>query len=243
MDSSIFMKSIYFVFTFVFLCFSSITHAIDLSPFIYEFNAKGPGTKHLFKVKNDSQEMKAIKITISTRDVALDGIETNKVVKNKFQIYPSQFIIKPGTTKGVRVRWVGEGNIQTELAYRLNVEQMPVNLNPQKSKSQMQVLQKLVGAIYVVPVDGKASLAIGNVKSVLDENDKKLLSFEIQNKGNKHSNLKSHIINFNTSELAQLAPHHLEKYKSLYLPANQAREFVIPWPEELGGVLPKMSIE
>lgn len=237
------MKSITIFFCYFLILFLPTSHAIDLTPFIYEFNSKGPNTKHLFKVKNDSSEMKALKITISTREVTLDGTENNSTVNNKFQIYPSQFIIKPGATKGVRVRWIGEKDIQTELAYRLNVEQMPVNLNPEQRKSQMQVLQKLVGAIYVVPDNSKANLSISNIKTVMDKSETKFLSFQIENNGNKHSNLKNHIIYLDAPELAKLAPHHLKEYQSLYLPADQAREFVIPWPKELGDDLPKMSIE
>lgn len=232
-----------YTFILATLFFASHVFGLNMTPFIHEFKPSGPAASQLFKINNDAQSPIAVRIKILSRNVSTSGIETNKPAQSKFQIYPSQFILKANATKGVRLRWLGQKKLQKEAAFRIVVEQMPIDLTPEQSTTSMKIIHKLVGAIYVTPKHANAELEISEINKIQDNNGNNLLQFNIHNSGNKHSHLRNHVVELQGSTNIKLDKSDLSSIKSLYIPANQSRLFELPWPDTLGNKIPTMSIQ
>lgn len=217
--------------------------ALQLNPSSYQLAPKGSLASHVFEVVNDSDEIVAIKASVVSREWV-----GNKEVNNsttQFEIFPAQLILKPKEKKGVRIRWAGDKTIKAEQAYRLVVEQLPVNFTKEQQASAMKVLHKVVGALYVTPSGAKAKLAFSGAKKVNDIKKGALLVFDVTNNGSAHSLLNKHKITVAGKNSVLLAPELFGVLPTQNVLAGSILTVELPWPKalELNGDKPLMVSE
>src|ERR1043165_1546619 len=95
------------------------TQAFKLTPITMEFGTAGRGANQAFRVENESSNTVAVQISMLSRQMGLDGSETNTPADDDFVVYPPQVLLKPRQVQTVRVKWVGNPKPEKELAYRI----------------------------------------------------------------------------------------------------------------------------
>lgn len=144
--------------------------AFELLPISREFTPAGSGATQSYEVINTGKEPVAINVTVVTRVLDSTGAESNKSAEDDFLIYPPQFVVQPGDRQSIRVSWLGNPAPAHELAYRLVVEQLPIErfkakpTNGAPAGGAITVLRRYMGSLYVRPVKAVAKLAVESVK-------------------------------------------------------------------------------
>src|SRR5580765_7183801 len=81
--------------------------AFKLVPIQMEFEPAGRGANQSFRLENDSSNTVPVQISMLTRQMDLDGMETNAPAEDDFLVYPPQVLLKPKQVQTVRVKWLG----------------------------------------------------------------------------------------------------------------------------------------
>lgn len=161
--------------------------AFSFEPMSVTFEPKGANAVKTYRLRNDSEIGSiAIKVSVTTRVVDANGVETNQDASADFTIFPTRFILETGATRALKVQYKGADPGRTEKAYRIIAEQVPADFSAQKS-SGISVLIKYVGAVYIrgsnaAPTDIKAISAIGTEKD-----GKRGVSVTLRNDGGTHA--------------------------------------------------------
>lgn len=186
-------------------CFSFNAYAFKVSPIELDFAPTGPESVQTIKLENNEKRAIPVEISAFLR-VQKDGKE-ERLPTNDFYFFPKQVILKPGEKRNIRITWMGQrpfskdkakmakdsfksGNkkIKTELAYRLEVKQVPVDLEKKKpTRTGINFIYNYVASLYVRPVGVKPKIVARKIKRLSKD---KILA-QIQNKGGSHG-LLSH---------------------------------------------------
>lgn len=163
---------------------SSHSAGFKLTPISSSIELTKNVTSTKFVVENPSDQMIAIELTMHKRGMLADGSDVLIEDEDNFVVYPSQLILKPNDQRTIKVQWVGETSVDTELPFRLIAEQLPINVNePSKAEVNVNILIKYVASIYVNPANTKAIVSVASHE--YDE-DSKTLSLSLKNTGTKH---------------------------------------------------------
>jgi len=166
--------------------FNPMSQSIDLSE---------KQTTVQFSVENQSPESMAIELTVKGRTMNEDGHEELPADAN-IAIFPPQMIIPSKEKRTVRVTWNGSKKIESEKAFRVIAEQLPLKLNEKAKKATgIQMLMKYMAALYVTPDNAKSSLAV-TLSSVSEDS----LSVVVRNDGTKHQILNHPVVTFMNKE-------------------------------------------
>lgn len=215
--------------------------ALRFTPFRAMFQPSGSGASQLFTVENNTDAPASIEISIMTRDVDIDGHEKNLSAEKDFVIYPAQMALKPHTSRSVRVQWVGSPSIKEEKAYRIIVEQLPVNLEKTNPKaSRVQFLVSYHGAIFVMPKGLAHNVTLDFTGVTVDEKGKKFLMVVMHNRGARHAvlrNLELHIKDDKSEAITLAGKDQLSRVTGETILAGRRRQFMIPFPEKLTGTV------
>ncbi|MFA6236742.1 MAG: fimbria/pilus periplasmic chaperone [Bacteriovorax sp.] len=148
----------------------------------------------LFYLDNDSDQPIAVQVSLAKREMTLEGVELNSKTSGEFILYPSQLIIPASEKRSVKVTWTGKEVPSKELAYRLISEQLPIDLEKNKTKkASIKILLRYVAALYVGQEDFASAISVDEIKTA----DKKVL-IQVINSGKKHqvlTNLNLKFIN------------------------------------------------
>jgi P pilus assembly chaperone PapD len=77
--------------------------AFKLEPMLTEFGPSGRSANQAFRVENDSSNTVAVQISMLTRQIDLEGNETNAPAEDDFLVYPPQVLLKPNQVQTLRV--------------------------------------------------------------------------------------------------------------------------------------------
>lgn len=191
------------LFTFFIFFISLNSHAFKFSPMSASVGIKDGKNSTLFYLENDSEQPIAVTASLLTREINIDGVESNKKIAGELSIYPSQLIIPANEKRSVKVTWTGKMIPQSELSYRLIAEQLPIELDKnKKQKASIKVLLRYVAALYVAPEEFSSSITLKKMDVREKEKD---VSFLIANSGKKHqvlSSLKLEIVGKKSIELS-----------------------------------------
>lgn len=208
----------------------AVGHAFTLTPMSATFDPRGSGAAKSFRVVNDSSNRVAFQLSILTREMDLDGKETNQPAGYLFTVFPPQGSVPPGRSQTVRVVWKGPPNPPAEQAFRLVAEELPVNFTPEKNKAQIRVVLRYVAAIYVRPRNARAEIQV----SGLTRTDTNSYVLTVTNAGTAHRNLTNPKLIL-TGEKGQGLDVPTEALKPLSgenVLAGRARRFVLTLPTE-----------
>lgn len=214
---------------------SSTGWCFELQPISREFTPSGSGAVQSYLVSNPATEPIAINITVETRALDVEGLETNRSAENDFLIYPPQFIVGPGKRQTVRVTWLGDPTAPRELAYRLVVEQLPIErLLPSATgagpvQARVVVLTRYKGSLYVKPPHAQPRLVVASAQLA----SRSLLAVTVKNEGTGRVALKDVKFKVKTGELLTVfKTADLALKSSVLLPGGE-RRLLFPWPEGL----------
>lgn len=156
--------------------------AFRFSPMSAVMSLEAGEKRLVFAIENESEAPIAVELTLRERVMLKNGQEEQPVLKkNELSVYPQQVIVPPGEKRSVRVSWSGE-TPKKELAYRLIAEQLPIELEEQKTpKTGIKMLMRYVAALYIRPAGTKAELKTTYLRS---EGEHHL--FQIENIGSHH---------------------------------------------------------
>ncbi len=144
-----------------------------------------------FLVENDSAENMAIELSVKERKMNRLGKEELPGT-TELSIFPPQIIIPAKEKRTIRVLWNGPSKIETEKAFRVVAEQLPLNVNGKVKKGTgIQMLMKYMAAFYITPPDAESK-----IKVILESAKNGKITFAILNTGNKHQIIYKPVMTF-----------------------------------------------
>jgi fimbrial chaperone protein len=165
--------------------------AFTLTPIKMEFEPAGRGANQAFRLENNSSNTVPVQISMLTRQMDLEGNETNAPAEDDFLVYPPQVLLKPNQVQTVRVKWLGDPRPEQELAYRILAEQLPVDLDKEKaSESRINVIIRYLGVVYIVPKGAKADVVLESAGLKNNAEGKNGIELIFHNRGTKHTLLE-----------------------------------------------------
>lgn len=215
-----------------------------------EYEVSGANSNQSFFVFNDSTDVKAVEITVFKRSNDIHGQEIQEEVENAFELYPSQLLLKPNQEQVVTMKYIGDPTIKAEEAYRVVVQELPVNLEKptiqgNQRKSNLNILLKFVKSIYVVPAGVSPKIELVSFKPI-EKNKKNFLEVIIKNTGTQHFILKSLDIyvqsDVDSSKKVTISVPSKD-FPGYNLLVGDTRRLELPWPKQVpvGGV--KLAIK
>ena len=214
--------NILFILFSLFLSFNS--YAFKFSPMSTSIETKSGSNSTLFYLENDSDEPIAISVSLFTREMNSEGIESNKKIDGEMTVYPSQLIIPANEKRSAKVTWVGKNIPSKELAYRLIAEQLPIDLEKGvKKKAAIKVLLRYVAALYVSSESYQAAVSLKKLEVA-----PKSISFQMQNTGNKHQILSGLILKILGKKELELSGEDLKGMSGENVLAQSERTFTFP---------------
>lgn len=181
MDGAVMLKKLFFLS----LLFIN-SYAFNLSPLSQSIILGRDKNSVIFQVENKNKEPIAIEASLKVRQMNELGVEElPEVEENLFLIYPLQLVLKPGEKRGIKIQYLGDDKIKKEGAYRLLVEQLPIDFKKQKT-SGVKLLLRYLGALYVSKEEFHSNVV---VKKILNEDNG--LRVEVENLGKNHQVLKN----------------------------------------------------
>lgn len=157
--------------------------AFQLVPISQDFEPSGRGVNQVFQVENDRNEPVTVTIKMTGRAVDPDGNETMAETED-FTVFPTEIILPPKSSRGVRVKWVGDPAPKTELSYRIVAEETPLNMRRDSPGASVFLTVRYIGSIYVVPKGAKADIVVASARAVPGGSQ---LEVVLENKGTRHA--------------------------------------------------------
>jgi fimbrial chaperone protein len=231
---------------------SSIAHAgFDFAPIISTLAPSGQAATASFTVTNAEVTKLAVQVSIFAREPDLNGKEEYKeseVVEESFRIFPAQIVLEPKETRTVRVTYIGTPQVNSEQAYRIIAEELPVDLDDPnkvytKAIAKITISSRYIGSLYVTPKAAKPEIIIDAKKSETASND---LILDITNKGTAHQVYRKPIVRIvskATGKEILLPEEDIKPLMSQNVLAGRSRRFSLPWPKDLAPGPVKVTLD
>ncbi len=188
-----------------------------------------------------------IEISIAAREVNLEGavIYPNSIGAENFVIYPSQFILRAGSSKKVQVQWIGETLPPKETAFGLIVTQLPLKFKepkekPTKATASVEIMTRYEGVIVIRPPDVQPEVKVDTAYSQKDSTGT-LLVLILDNKGTGMQTLKKMVLSIAPLDQdGKIKLREKREYKDMVMPSSAAqsifpggkRKLAFPWPPD-----------
>jgi fimbrial chaperone protein len=210
--------------------------AFELRPMSHTFEPSGSGVNRVFEVHNDLDEEVAVTLTVKTRSVDAEGVETLKDTKD-FAIFPTEMLLKGKAAQVVRVRWQGAASLPSERAYRIIAEEVSLKRSKAVSKGKamgIKLVLRFGGTIYVAPDDAKADVVVASAKAVNTAKGP-VLEIVLQNRGGRHALIDQPSLTVTSGKTTgHVLAAELEKaLAGENILAGSTRRLSLPWPKDL----------
>ena len=205
-------------------------HAISFTPIEVDFSPSGRAATQVFRLENTTAEPTAVEVSVKSRKMESNGEDTLGDADDQFSIFPAQVVLQPGQVQTIRVQYTGQAAIDSERAFRLIAEQLPIDVGqaPQNG-GRMRLLVKYVASAYVVPANAKAILSVQDIQAVSDSKGA-WLDVTVLNEGTSRKVLREARLVIGTTTLEGAAVKGLAGENIL---AKTTRTFRIPAPAGL----------
>lgn len=237
-----------FVFVVV-ISYSSICQGFKVSPIELDFSPLGPESVQTIRLENNEENPIPIEIT-AYRRVQEHGKE-KRLPTNDFYFFPKQLILKPGEKRNVRITWMGErpvlrnksrmaeaqfkfGNrkIKKEMAYRLEVKQVPVDLKKKEpTQTGIKFIYNYVASLYVRPSGVKPKIVAKKIVRV----SKNKIKAQISNKGGSHGILSQYkaLLKVKGLDSAYDISKQSNEFRGINLLSGETREVTLDLPPKI----------
>ena len=208
------------------------SRGFTLNPISATVEPKGYGVSASFRVENETSNRVAFQISMITREMDELGKETTLSASNLFTVFPPQGIIPPGQKQNVRVVWKGTANPTNELAYRIVAEELPVDLEQEKTQSHIKMLVRYLGTVYVRPKNCKPQIQVTRVIRAAGENSTNAYEFAISNIGTAHQGLKNTVLSLTDGQgvKTEVRGEQLQGVEGQNILAHHTRRFSVALP-------------
>jgi len=210
--------------------------AFTFFPMSVSIAATGPNSATTFELVNDSEQPITVALKTITREVDLEGTETNDPADKDFLIFPTCLSIPAKSSKNVTVQYCGNVNIWTESSYRIIAEQLPVDFT-KPATSGVNIIVRYVAALYVAPATVKPTLVLASVTGA-EKDGKKGLTVTLKNEGTRHALLSDSLIRITQSSgssAVEISGTALTEIEGQNILALSARNFFVPWEPAVMG--------
>ncbi|MGZ3795078.1 MAG: fimbrial biogenesis chaperone [Pseudobdellovibrionaceae bacterium] len=223
----------------------------DFAPIISNLAPSGQGATTSFTVTNAEPTKLAVQVTIVPREPDINGKEEYKEsdkIDETFRIFPSQLVLEPKESRTVRVTYIGNSQVTSELAYRIIAEELPVDLDDPskvytKAVAKITISSRYIGSLYVTPKTAKSEIVVEAKQS---ETASTNLILDITNKGTAHQVYRKPIVKVfskATGKEIQLAEDDIKPLMSQNVLAGRTRRFNLPWPKALAPGPVKVTLD
>lgn len=159
--------------------------AFQLVPISQDFEPSGRGVNEVFQVENDRNEPVTVTIRMTQRIVDVDGNETTPDT-NDFTVFPTEIILQPKSSRGVRVKYEGDPAPKSELSYRIIAEETPLNMRRGSPGASVFLTVRYIGSVYVVPKGAKADVVVASARAMPAAQGAQL-EIVLENRGSRHA--------------------------------------------------------
>jgi fimbrial chaperone protein len=209
--------------------------AYDLQPIVIQLASSGPGSSGTVVITNSHDEPVAIEARAYRRSQRPDGTDDLTPEDEDIIITPPQMVIAPGASQAVRLRWVGDGAPERELAFRIVTEQLPIALGPRQSGeavADLSLAYRYEAALYVVPSGATPAARITRAAPVEAEDGTRWIELEIASEGTRRAilNQPSLAISPQSGEPILLDGDAVEPLVGLNILSGGYRTVRLPWP-------------
>jgi fimbrial chaperone protein len=215
------------------LC-SGAAEAFQLVPMSQDFSPTGPGTNQTFRVENDRDEQVAVVVTVTTREMDLDGKET-RTPSDDFAVFPSEIVLNPKGVQTIRVKWLGDPGPKVELAYRVIAQETPLHARRGSPGGSITMVVRYEATAYVVPRGASADVVVSSAKAVAGPQGATRLELVLDNRGTRHAIIDQPVLTLTAGgvsrELSGADLEHVLAGENVL--AHHQRRFLLPWPAGL----------
>jgi fimbrial chaperone protein len=220
------------------LVVTGVGFCFQLTPIVEDFAPSGPDATQTFRVSNTTEQRIAVRVDMLTREMLPDGSEENASASDLFSLFPPRMVLNPGETQALRVRWLGPEAVNTERAFRLRAEQVPVDFgNEEEQGGRLRILFRYMASVYVVPPDPNPDVRLTGVERTENSDGIEGLDLRFENEGNAHTLLHNLSIRLEPrdteAEAAVLQGDDLEGLAEENILAGAERSFFLPIPAPL----------
>ena len=203
-------------------------------PISVDFAPQGQESVQNFTAVNDSSETIALIVSVHGRSMGTDGTEILEPADGDFVVFPARMVLKPEARQTIRVQYKGEDPGKLEKAYRIIVEQVPVQFEDVQASGGLRILFRYIGSMYIVPGNLETTAALTAV-SADDSQENDSLKIELTNTGTSHVILQDLALTLTAGDISVvLEKDQLSDISGSNLLAGSRRIFDIPRPESLG---------
>lgn len=237
-----FARTIPLVAALLGLLWPAAAHAFRLEPISRVFDPTGSGATQSFIIHNTSSERIAIEVSISTLQRDDDYRESNRPADDDFLVYPSQVIVAPGARQTVRVKWLGDPAPRAERAYRIVVEELPIDLAGSGASARsapvgaLRILMTYRGSLWVRPRGARPKLVVVAAAPTAGPDGSDGLAVTLRNAGTANAVLKNCRGSVTSKESGAgvlLFPTALERVSNTRILAGGTRRYFLPWPSSM----------
>lgn len=212
--------------------------AYEFAPIVAQFTPSGSGASRTFVVRNTHEEPVALQIEMFKRSADETGKELRLPEYDDFIITPPQLVLAPGQSQSIRVQWIGDPNPDMELSYRLIVEQLSIPYAKNDAGSNrladISLGIRYEAALYVVPNEGRAAVAITQAEPAQTEAGEQMLRLTIKNTGQRRAILQEPTVTVKSGEqTATLSGDDVLMLNNYNIIAGTQTVLNVPWPESL----------
>lgn len=213
--------------------YANVAQALSLVPIAQDFDPSGRDAVQSFRLENETDKQVAVTVSIQTRQMNLDGEESN-ISTSDFAVFPSQIVIAPKQSQVVRVQWRGEANPGQERSYRIIAEQQPIKGDLGPNARAIQLVVRYVGSLYVLPRGARPNVSLESVRAITDAQNKRALEVVLDNQGRAHTLLDEPALTLTAGGTTKtLKDEDLAGLVGENILAASKRRFVLPWPSDL----------
>lgn len=164
---------------------------LDFEPLSVQFAPSGRESVRTFYVENTQDDNIAVRIRMSTRHLREDGREVRDSAASSFVVFPETAYLSPGQRQAVRVQWRGDAQLTREEAYRIIVEQVPVDGGAGEDGRgvSLEFIYRYIGAVYVGPSDSGPDIVLERTElrdAATAQHDGSELLLHLHNRGTGH---------------------------------------------------------
>ncbi len=214
--------------------------AFKFSPIEMVFAPAGRGATRTFQITNAHDQPIAVEIRIAARDMSLSGEDVLGDAEDSFVVFPAQALVLPGKSQSVRVQWIGDPSPERELAFRMLVEQLPIDLVREPGDgARLKLLVRYIASLYVAPRGVKAEVVLESAGRKTAAGGGAMLAVVLRNRGTAHSLLRRLTLTVTGQARSggevsvALTAEQLDGMIGQNLLAGHRREFLLPWPAKL----------
>lgn len=207
----------------------------EISPLLAELHPTGPRSEQTFRVLNKSDTPVAVEAVIRVRSMDEGGQNLDGDVAEDFILVPPQMVVPAQGSQTLRLRWIGDPQIDHEHPFRMRVRQIPVAFDAPENGGQVTVAFSYVANVYVAPPGAVSNLVLTAAEPVEIDGQRRL-AVTLQNHGAKRAVIdRAELVVKGAEGTATLAAGTAatDALSTQTILAGASRPFLLPWPETL----------